>query len=125
MSKKHVQQREVQLPPAEIDYDNTFHPVEVKVNGNGREDIEIAMRRFKMLFQKEGVVGFVKDKSAYEKPSDKKRRKSREAEERKYLLAVREKLVASGEWDRMQKQRMQKKLTKDEKRAKENLNAKV
>ena len=64
------------------DEDIECRPLEVEVNGNFEE----AVRKFKSLFQKEKVVGKYKEKQAYEKPSEKKRRKSREAAERKAML---------------------------------------
>lgn len=49
-------------------------PIEVKVNGN----FDRAMRTFRALVQKERVLSTYKEKSRYEKPSDKRRRKNNE-----------------------------------------------
>jgi ribosomal protein S21 len=68
-----------------------------------------AFRKFKSLVQKERIIGIVKEKMAYEKPSQKKRRKSREAVERNRITAMREQQIQSGEWDKRQKKRQQKK----------------
>ncbi len=68
-----------------------------------------AFRKFKSLVQKERIIGIVKEKMAYEKPSKKKRRKSREAKERNRITLLREQQILSGEWDRRQKKRQQKK----------------
>lgn len=58
--------------------DNNFvfvgTPLEVKVTGN----FDQAMRLFRALVQKEKVLSTYKEKSRYEKPSDKKRRKRNE-----------------------------------------------
>jgi ribosomal protein S21 len=92
-------------------------PIEVKVEGSSREDFEYAIRRFKALFQRERIVGQVKERMAYEKPSAKKRRKSREAVDRRVMNQVREDMVKTGEWDRRQKVRAKNQIQREEKRA--------
>jgi len=92
-------------------------PIEVVVEGSSREDFEYAARKFKTLFQRERVVGQLKERSAYEKPSAKKRRKSREAIARRLMAERREQMMKSGEWDRSQKQKFQKKIRREEKSA--------
>jgi ribosomal protein S21 len=89
---------ETKKGPAEV----VFKPLEVVVK-NG--EFEKAFREFKSLVQKEKVLVLYKEKQVYEKPSDKKRRKSREAEERRIALEAKQKLIASGEWDRRQEKR--------------------
>jgi ribosomal protein S21 len=86
--------------------------IEVKVEGSGREDFEHAFRKFKALAQKERIVGEYKEHMAYEKPSEKKRRKSRESIERNRLNALREKMILSGEWDKRQKRKAEQKSKK-------------
>ena len=103
------------------DSDLKLRPLEVTVDGTSRDDFEFAMKKFKSLFQKEGVLGFLKNKSAFEKPSDKKRRKIRDSENRKRIADYRERLVLSGQWDKIQQDKIKKKMQKDEKRAKERL----
>ena len=49
-------------------------PLEVKVYGS----VERAMKVFRALVQKEKILSKFKEKSRYEKPSDKKRRKKNE-----------------------------------------------
>lgn len=91
-------------------------PLQVEVvNGN----FEDAFRRFKTLVQAEGVIALYKSKQTYEKPSIKKRRKQREAEERRFLTATREAQMASGEWDRRMKKKEQRRLEKIEERRKQ------
>lgn len=80
-------------------------PLEVKVMNNNFDE---AFRRFKALVQKEKIVSLYKEKQAYEKPSIKKRRKEREALERKLLAESREKQILNGEWDKRQKRKEQK-----------------
>lgn len=99
--------------PAEVDFDK-IRPIEIVVDG----DFDFAVKKFKALFQKEKVIGRLKEKATYEKPSDKKRRKQKEAAERRYLTDMRERLMASGEWDRRQKKKVEKQLEKSEKKAK-------
>lgn len=87
-------------------------PLEVVVNGN----FEDACRRFKTLVQNEGIIATYKSKQTYEKPSEKKRRKRREAAERRILTANREILILSGEWEKRQKKKEAKRLEKLEER---------
>lgn len=103
--------------PALYDVKHKVRPIEVVVDGSSREDFEFAFRKFKALFQKERVVGQVKEKMHYEKPSEKKRRKRREARDRRLMTAMRERMIKSGEWDRRQKKKVQKKIRKDERSA--------
>lgn len=94
--------------PAEID---KLYPLEVKVEYG---DFEDAYRQFKSLFQKERIVSRLKEKSAYEKPSEKKRRKQREAASRKVLAEARDKMIKNGEWERRQKQKILNRRKKQE-----------
>jgi ribosomal protein S21 len=59
-------------------YLETFHPIEVLVTGR----IEDAIGRFRSMVTKERIMSDLKEHAAYEKPSAKKRRKSREAQAR-------------------------------------------
>lgn len=56
------------------DFVFTGTPLEVKVNNN----FDRAMKAFRALVQKEKILSTYKEKSRYEKPSDKKRRKRNE-----------------------------------------------
>lgn len=103
--------------PAEFDF-SRIHPLEVVVEGSSREDFEFAVRKFKSLFQKERIVGQIKEKMAYEKPSVKKRRKRMEAVERRRIAESRDRMMQTGEWDKRQKRKEQIKIEKAEKRAK-------
>lgn len=47
-------------------------PLEVVVYD---DDFQKALRTFRVLVEKEGILSLFKEKRAYEKPSDKKRRK--------------------------------------------------
>lgn len=86
-----------------------LQPLQVVVeNGN----FENAYRLFKSLTQKERIVGDFKTKQFYEKPSEKKKRKTREAKERKMMLEVRERMILSGEWDKLQKRKAAKRQQK-------------
>lgn len=58
-------------------------PIEVKVtHGN----FDRAFRIFRTVIQKEKVLSIYKEKSSYEKPSDKKRRKLKEAESKRFEM---------------------------------------
>jgi len=58
--------------------------LEVRVQGN---DLEKAMRQLKKKIQSDGLFRQLKMKKAYEKPSESKRRKWREAERRRRQAA--------------------------------------
>lgn len=94
--------------------------LEVQVYGSFEE----AFKRFKSLVQKEKIVSNFKDRQSYEKPSEKKRRKAREAVERKLLTESRERLILSGEWDKRQKRkevkRKQKQVENQQRKVHEN-----
>ena len=87
-------------------------PLEVKVEGPTKEHFEEAFRKFKAQAQRERIVGQVKERMSYEKPSEKKRRKRREAQERRLLTEMRERMIASGEWEKRQKRKEQKRQHK-------------
>ena len=54
--------------------------MEIKVNGN---DIERALKILKRELQKDALFREIKNRSFYEKPSEKEKRKQREARKRK------------------------------------------
>ncbi|MFH0982697.1 MAG: 30S ribosomal protein S21 [Planctomycetota bacterium] len=51
----------------------------VKIKPRGSESVQQMLKRFKRLCQREGLTRDMKRTSYYEKPSDRKRRKSRKA----------------------------------------------
>src|SRR5690606_26867747 len=85
-------------------------PIQIEVT----HYFEDALRRFKSLVQKEKIIGQVKARMEYKKPSEKKRLKIREASERKMLQAIREKQIETGEWDKRKKQKDKKRAEKME-----------
>lgn len=87
---------------AKNDKEVVIKPLEVQVHNHNFEE---AFKRFKSLVQREKVVSDFKERQSYEKPSERKRRKSREALERKLLTESREQLILSGEWDKRQKRK--------------------
>jgi small subunit ribosomal protein S21 len=89
-----------------------LEPLQIVVDGS----FEHAVRDFKVLVQHERVIGIYKERQSYEKPSEKKRRKKREAEERRRLAEMRDCMMASGEWDRRQKAKQNKRQRKTEAR---------
>lgn len=58
-------------------------PLEVKVYGN---NFDKALRAFRALVQKERILSIYKENQAYEKPSDKKRRKRNEMKRKRFEL---------------------------------------
>ncbi len=53
----------------------------VRVNEN--ESLESALRRFKRKCQKDGIIGDLRKKEAYEKPSVKRKKKAEAARKRR------------------------------------------
>ena len=51
----------------------------VKIKPRGMESVQQMLKRFKRLCQREGLTRDMKRTSYYEKPSERKRRKSRKA----------------------------------------------
>jgi small subunit ribosomal protein S21 len=88
------------------DYLNKFRPLQVIVRGP--DDFEQAARAFKALVQKEKVIAEYKERQQYEKPSIKKRRKSREATEKRLAYEYKMKLVQSGEWGKRMKKKQER-----------------
>jgi small subunit ribosomal protein S21 len=54
--------------------------LEIKVHGN---DVERALKSLKRELQKEGLFKEIKQRSFYEKPSEKEKRKQREARKKR------------------------------------------
>ena len=71
--------------PPELDDIKPFRGLEVKVTGS----LDDALRRFKSLVNKSRILREYKDKQSFEKPSDKKRRKKKEAAERQRIAKIR------------------------------------
>jgi len=92
-----------------------FRGLEVKVHDN---DFEDAFRKFKSLIQKEKILSEYKEAQRYEKPSDKKRRKKREAIQKVMLAKLREQQIISGEWDKIQARKEARKNKKMEEKRK-------
>jgi small subunit ribosomal protein S21 len=108
--------------PEPVDF-SRFTPIQVVVEGNSREDFDYAVRKFKSVFQRERIAGQLKEREHFEKPGEKRRRKQREATERRLMTEYRERLVQTGEWERRQQKKVRENLQKKEIRAREKLNA--
>jgi len=76
------------------DYLAKFKPLQVEVRSKSKEDFEYAVRLFKNLVQREKVISNYKERQYYEKPSDKKRRKRREAEDKRLSMAAKQNAAA-------------------------------
>jgi small subunit ribosomal protein S21 len=90
-------------PPPYESYSDHFSHLQVEVN-----HFDDSLRYFKSLVQKDKILSAFKEKQSYEKPSEKKRRKKREAAERRRITKMRDRMMATGEWDRRQKQKDKK-----------------
>ena len=55
----------------------------IRIKARGGESVEQMMRRFKKLCEKEGLTKDIKRKEYYEKPSERRRRAARKAENRR------------------------------------------
>jgi ribosomal protein S21 len=96
-----------------------FSTLEVKVD----DSFEYAFKKFRTMVQRSRILSDYKESQTYEKPSDRKRRKRREAVERTRVAAIIEKQVASGEWDKIRakkeerrEQKRQRNSSRDEER---------
>ena len=70
--------------PESDDYLARYVPLEVKVTGK----FEDAMHKFRAMVTKERIMSSLKEHESYEKPSVKRRRKSREAKQRMRKLQM-------------------------------------
>jgi len=52
----------------------------IKVDARGNESVDLLLKRFKKLCEKEGLTKDIKRNSFYEKPSERRRRKERKAQ---------------------------------------------
>lgn len=96
--------------PIDLSY---FQPLQVEVR-NGRFDESCKI--FKSIVQKEKVLNLFNEKSRYEKPSVKKRRKSAEAQQRKLAAELKQKLLDSGEWEKRKAKKEENRLKAMKKR---------
>ena len=86
--KNRKSSRKKQQKPVEVgEFDHIqpveAKPLEVKVYGN---NCDKAIKSFRTLVQKEKILSVYKDKQAYEKPSDKARRKRNESKRKRLEL---------------------------------------
>jgi len=58
----------------------------IRIKARGGESVEQMMRRFKKLCEKEGLTKDIKRKEFYEKPSERRRRALRKAQNRRAKL---------------------------------------
>lgn len=89
-------------------------PIEIQVT----HSFEEALKKFKQLVQNENILSDLKKREHHEKPSVKKRRKSREAEELRLLTDLKNKMIESGEWEKRKRKKDRKKQEKAEARIK-------
>jgi small subunit ribosomal protein S21 len=92
------------------DLDPPFSHLEVRVSGDRYDDFNNALKRWKSAVQKSKILTQYKEKQSYEKPSEKKKRKKREALERARSTAFREALIASGEWEERKRKKEAKRM---------------
>lgn len=81
MSKKFPVYNKISLTPIPPN-ENPFQPLQVEIGGSDDYSFHAALGRFKKLVANEKIIGRLKEKREYEKPSDRKRRKRREAQRR-------------------------------------------
>lgn len=93
--------------PKETDW-SYFKPVQIEVFGN----FDRAVKNFRSLVQSEKILATYKEKSRYEKPSEKKRRKQSEALQRVFEEEMKQKKILSGEYE---KEKVKKQARKEQK----------
>jgi small subunit ribosomal protein S21 len=69
------------FPYSELVYQNILTEVQVRFN-----NVEYSLKMLKRKLQREGVFKMMREKRHYEKPSEKKLRKSIEAKKRKHKI---------------------------------------
>lgn len=89
-----------------------FSHMEVKVYDSSVESFNTALKIWKSMVQKSRILSDFKASKTYEKPSEKRKREKREGVERRRILAVKEKQMASGEWDKIQKKKERRRENK-------------
>jgi small subunit ribosomal protein S21 len=90
------------------DYLTYFKPLEIEV----RSSLEEALKHFKSLVQKEKVIAEFKERQQYLKPSIESKQKHKRAIQRQKLATLRESQFLSGEWDRIQQRKEDRKRKK-------------
>lgn len=86
---------------------SSFRPLQVVVDpGRFEESCKI----FKSIVQKDKILTLFKEKQSFEKPSVKKRRKSREAAQRKFVSEIKQKAYDSGELEKKKQLKRSKKV---------------
>src|SRR3990167_1308889 len=80
-------------------------PLQVTVWKN---DVDSAIKKFKIMVQKEKILADWKENFRYEKPSEKKRRKHIEAEQRRLAAEAKQKQIESGEWTKKMNKKQKK-----------------
>jgi ribosomal protein S21 len=93
-----------QVGPEELDW-SYFNGLEVKVFNN----FEKAARLFRNLVQADGILALYKEKSSYEKPSMKRRRKHAETMQRLHEEEIKRQKILSGEYDKEKEKKEAKK----------------
>ena len=58
----------------------------IKIRPRGNESVQQMLKRFKRLCQREGLTREMKRTSYYEKPSERRRRKTRKAQRRQAMV---------------------------------------
>jgi len=107
--------KEATAPAPYDEYAGDLSPLQVEI----RSDFESGSRYFKSMVQKSKILSLYKKNQSFEKPSEKKRRRKREVIERERIIKMRDRMIASGEWDRKQKARDQKRKAKMDRLRKE------
>ena len=92
------------------DYLNYFKPLEIEV----RSSLEEALKHFKSLVQKEKIIADFKERQQYTKPSVKRKQKHKKALQRQKLALLRESQFLSGEWERIQQRKEDRKRKKNQ-----------
>jgi small subunit ribosomal protein S21 len=67
----------------------------IKVKSRGNESVEQLIRRFKKICEKEGLTKDIKRNSYYEKPSETRRRKTRQSAKRELKNRIKDAKVVT------------------------------
>jgi ribosomal protein S21 len=87
-----------------------YKPLEVKVHDQSYESFQRAMKVFRAMVQKEKVLSYYKEASVYEKPSDMRRRKINESNQKRLEELREQGIVVEGTQKKKKKPKKRKEV---------------
>jgi len=85
-----------------------YKPLEVKIHDPSYESFQRAMKVFRAMVQKEKVLSFYKESNTYEKPSDERRRRANESDQKRLEELREQGIVVEGTQKKKKKPKKRK-----------------